>query len=312
MRRLCAALVVAAGCGIGAQMTHAAAAGSCAALQYLAALNQADAALAAAPSRPSAAAAVLTGLVTADPSLQHTLTPIIRDVDASPPDTTDARASLDGLIQVLALPPGATCAVDSSSARAALNDVYRSRVFANLDQNSQPGWLGQILNWIDSLLNATGRTLGAAGSIALGSAVFLAALALAWWRLRGTLGSRVARAIEKQDDTGDDPAREWTLASRAAERGRYRDAIRHAFRSALLDAAWRGRLAVDASWTTRELLAAARGDADLVAALAPAAAMFDRAWYSGEPAGAEEWEVARARCEAVRSIARSRAPERAA
>jgi hypothetical protein len=65
-------------------------------------------------------------------------------------------------------------------------------------------------------------------------------------------------------------------------------------------------LPVDASWTTRELLARAAGDADLVAALAPAAAAFDHAWYSGAAVGEAEWLVARDRCAAVRRLAGGR------
>jgi hypothetical protein len=38
--------------------------------------------------------------------------------------------------------------------------------------------------------------------------------------------------------------------------------------------------------------------------VAPAAASFDRAWYGGGPVGADDWEIARARCDAVRRVAR--------
>jgi hypothetical protein len=82
--------------------------------------------------------------------------------------------------------------------------------------------------------------------------------------------------------------------------------VRHAFRSALLAVATRGRLRVDAAWTTSELLARARGDADLLAALAPAADSFDRAWYSGRPVSQQDWELARDRCAAVRAVAAAR------
>jgi len=78
--------------------------------------------------------------------------------------------------------------------------------------------------------------------------------------------------------------------------------VRRAFRSALLAVARRGRLPVEASWTTRELLARAAGDADLLAALAPAAASFHRAWYSGAPVTEADWMVARDRCAAVRRL----------
>ncbi|MGH7687266.1 MAG: DUF4129 domain-containing protein, partial [Candidatus Dormibacteria bacterium] len=75
---------------------------------------------------------------------------------------------------------------------------------------------------------------------------------------------------------------------------------------ALLTVAERGRLAVDPSWSTHELLAATRGDAGLLAALAPAAALFDRAWYSGAAVTEADWEQARERCAALRRLARAR------
>jgi hypothetical protein len=85
--------------------------------------------------------------------------------------------------------------------------------------------------------------------------------------------------------------------------------VRRAFRSALLAVAVAGRLDVDAAWTTRELLAHTSGDADLLAALAPAAAAFDVAWYSGRPVTEPDWHTQRARCETIRALARrARAP----
>ncbi len=94
-----------------------------------------------------------------------------------------------------------------------------------------------------------------------------------------------------------------------AERQDYRQAIRRAFRSALLDVTRRGRLSVDSAWTTRELLASASTDADLLALLAPAAAMFDRAWYSRARIDASAWELMKSRCEAIRRLGALRRPE---
>jgi hypothetical protein len=71
----------------------------------------------------------------------------------------------------------------------------------------------------------------------------------------------------------------------------------------LLDISGR-RTRIGRAWTTREMLATLSADADLLAVLAPAAAAFDSAWYGGEPVGAAQWEIARARCEAVRQVAR--------
>jgi hypothetical protein len=52
------------------------------------------------------------------------------------------------------------------------------------------------------------------------------------------------------------------------------------------------------------MLATISADADLLAVVAPAAAAFDRAWYGDIPVTAADWEIARARCEAVRKVAR--------
>jgi hypothetical protein len=121
--------------------------------------------------------------------------------------------------------------------------------------------------------------------------------------VRGTMSGRRAAAGAEPATVGDDPDREWQHALAAAQRRDYREAIRRAFRSALLDVTGR-RARIDRAWTTREMLATLSADADLLAVVAPAAASFDSAWYSGDPVGVAEWEVARARCEAVRKVAR--------
>ncbi|MBV8194204.1 MAG: DUF4129 domain-containing protein [Candidatus Dormibacteraeota bacterium] len=281
---------------------------SCAALQYLGGLTSVRNDLTTTPPNPVSAATTLRQLVAAYPSSSRTLTPVIADVTAVPPDITDARMAVDDTVRALALPAGAVCDADTSQARSQLSQVYTAPVFAGLDRQPPPSLLDQIGQWLGSLLQRVGGALGTGGSILVGAVLALALIAIAWWRLRGIVAGRAARmAMEPAGDT-DDPGREWTLAGRAAARGEYREAIRRAFRSVLLEVARRGRLPVDPAWTTRELLAAARGDASLVALLAPAAAAFDRAWYSGRPVGLEEWDQARSRFEAVRRAARSRAP----
>jgi hypothetical protein len=123
------------------------------------------------------------------------------------------------------------------------------------------------------------------------------------YRLRGVLGGRRAVSDMEPATAGDDPDDEWRLALAAAERGEHREAIRRAFRSALLDVTDR-RARIDRAWTTREMLATVSSDAELLAVLAPAAAAFDSAWYGGAAVGVVQWEAARARCEAVRQVAR--------
>jgi len=236
------------------------------------------------------------------------LQPVIDALAASPPDIASARTRLDALAGVLALPPGATCHVDSTPARTALHDVYASPVFAGLDATSQPSLLSRIAQFIGDLIGGAARTLGAAGSVALLVAALAAAIAYAAWRLRGQLGARAARSAPEPAGETDDPASEWRAAAAAAGRGDYREAVRRAFRSALLTVALRGGVRVDPSWTTRELLRTIAGDAELLAALAPAADMFDVAWYSGRQVTQQQWEQARQRCEVVRTLARRQRP----
>jgi hypothetical protein len=135
----------------------------------------------------------------------------------------------------------------------------------------------------------------------------LAVAALVWWRVRAGVAAREARVGFEPAERGSDPDREWALALAAAARADHREAIRRAFRSALLETSARGRLHVDSAWTTRELLASAAHDADLVAQLVPAATTFDRAWYSGRSVSAADWETMRRRCDAIRRLARRRA-----
>jgi hypothetical protein len=227
------------------------------------------------------------------------LEPVVEDLQASPPHLDDARRRLDAVIGLLAEPGGAVCGADTTAARAALQAVYRSPVFADLDRRpvAAPSSSGPTLSRSELLI------------LVIVLAVILAAVvAFGIWRLRGVASpvTTVAGSAEPPG-TGTDPAVEWRLADAAAAAGHHREAIRRAFRGALLDVAVAGRLTISASWTTRELLSQARADADLLAALAPAADSFDRAWYAGQAVSQGDWEQARARCETVRSLARRQA-----
>jgi hypothetical protein len=286
-----------------------ASAAACPAVQYIDSLRRVDAALSSTPPDVAAATTQLRAVMQTYASATQTLEPALVDLQAPSPDVADAHSTLDADIRAIALPAGAVCNTDLQPAHAALHQVYASPVFAGLDHNQQLSLLDEIGQWIASLFQRAGRALGPTGSILLGAVVLAAVLALAAWRLRGMLGAKAARLREEPAGDTDDPGREWSLAGRAAARGEYREAIRRAFRSALLDVLRRGRLPVDPSWTTHELLGAARADPALLAALAPAADSFDHAWYSGEPVGAGDWELARNRCAAVRTAARSRVPQ---
>lgn len=279
------------------------AAGPCVTLEYIALLGRADRALAAIPPQPPAALVAVTQAEDLAPSASAELAPIIAGLTASPPDVSGSRQRINLSVTTLALPAGSACSVDSQAAENALHQVYSSSVFADLDQNRSPSLLeriGAAVNWILSHLFGL---LGSGGSILLGLLVLGAIVAFAIYRLRGVAGGRRALGPDEPATAGDDPEREWQLALAAVQRGDYREAIRRAFRSALLDVADR-RAHLDRAWTTREMLATLSADAELLAVVAPAAAAFDRAWYGGGPVGADNWEIARARCDAVRRVAR--------
>lgn len=280
---------------------------------YIDAVSSAQSALSATPPDTAGAVTALQRAIAAYPSSQPVLAPVLDRLEASPPQIAQASARLGTITATLALPHGSTCSADQRSALSTLHNVYASPVFANLDHKpAGPNPVSQFLSWLASairwLLSHLTGALGTAGTIALGAVLLGAALAFAAWKLRGVLGGRTASMSVALEPDTTDPNREWDLAGAAARRGEYREAIRRVFRSALLTVANQGRLAVDPAWTTHELLAATVGDAGLLAALAPAAALFDRAWYSGDPVTAADWEQARERCRAVRDLARVRAP----
>jgi hypothetical protein len=289
--------------GVAAGGAHARAAPACVTTTYIGLLDSADAALTAQPAQPGAA---LTALMRAEalvPSTGAVLGPIIAGLTSMPSDASTSRQRLDLIVKTLALPAGSACTVDSQAARSLLHSVYGSPVFADLDQNQPPSLFAQIGAAINWALSHLFGLLGTGGSLALGLLVLALIVALVIYRLRGVLGGRRAMTDMEPATAGDDPDDEWRLALDAARRGDHREAIRRAFRSALLDVTDR-RARIDRAWTTREMLATLSADADLLAVLAPAAAAFDSAWYGGAAVGAVEWDAARARCEAVRRVAR--------
>ena len=292
--------------------THATAATNCLTTTYIGLLDPADAALTAEPAQPVAALTALTQAEELAPSTAPVLAPIIAGLTSTPPDVSGSRQRLDLLTKTLALPAGSACNVDSQDAENLLHSVYASPRFCR--SRPEPGavvdfaQIGAAINWVLSHLYGL---LGNGGSIALGLLVLALIAAFVIYRLRGVAGGRRAKQSQEPATAGDDPDNEWGLALAAAQRGDHREAIRRAFRSALLDVTGR-RARIDRAWTTREMLATISADADLLAVVAPAAAAFDSAWYGDVPVDAADWDAARARCEAVRKVARrsSSAPAR--
>ena len=195
--------------------------------------------------------------------------------------------------------------VDLGEARRRLEDVYARPPLDQLDKPRSEGLFDRLARALGDLFN---RAAGGDRTVflVLGALVLAVLMWLLLRRLRAVSAPAQPHVRATADREGSDPDEEWTAALAAAAGGDHREAVRRAFRSALLTIAVRGRLAIDPAWTTRELLANTRADADLLAALAPAAAAFDVAWYSGHPVSAADWELQRARCEVLRSMARHR------
>ncbi|MFN2592372.1 MAG: DUF4129 domain-containing protein [Candidatus Dormibacteria bacterium] len=286
---------------LGTQLSTTAVADGCAAGAYVNRLHQSLAALQQVPPDPVRARGLIApSLATDGPAV---LTPVLAALDSRPPDISDARRRLAALTAVLDLPPRSGCQLDAGPARDALRHVYASRVFATLDAAEHHSLLEDAG---DALFRAlTGLAGWVHPGVLVGlSGVLACALAgygvWAWRRLPAAIPHRSA---ERPAGARPNPDAEWGAAISCAAAGDHRQAVRRAFRSALLSVMVRGRLPVDPSWTTGQLLAHAAADADLVAALAPAAASFDHAWYSRERVTADDWDRARSQCQVVRSLA---------
>ncbi len=259
---------------------------------------------------PETAAEQLNALALSD-GAAPALDPVILDLQSGA--AAAALRRLDALAGTLRPRSGGDCSAPyDAGAREKLAGVYRSPALANLDRPPAPNWVQQILNAIGNFLQALTQRLGTPLSLALGLGLLALVAAVGAWRIGKVVGWR----REPQPGRGivqpaaPDADGEWRSAVQAAASGDFREAIRRAFRSALLSLSGRGRLAVDPAWTTTELLASAGQDRELLAPLAAAAGGFDVAWYSGERVSDADWEAARDHCQAVRLLAGERSVTR--
>jgi hypothetical protein len=129
-----------------------------------------------------------------------------------------------------------------------------------------PGWVTEVLPWV----------LAGLGALAVG-------WLLSYW-LQGLLRSFVADAeLQRRGANGDalpqTAAEARIQARRAAETGRYRDAVRALYLAALLHLQEQQLAPNDPSLTNHELLDRIPADAPLHAALAPVVETFDEVWY---------------------------------
>ena len=230
------------------------------------------------------------------------LAPAIADLEGG--DASGAERLLATTAATLQAASGSGCAGLTAHDRQSLARVYGSPAFANLDQPPSPNWLQQLISALGNALGGVLGTLGPLGAGILAALLLGIVAAIAVWRIRQVAASGgETRAGPAASPPAVDAEQEWGRALAASAGGDFRAAIRHAFRSALVSLVQRGRLPVQPAWTTPELLAHARGDPELAAQLAPAAAGFDRAWYSEEPVDAGRWEEVRGRCQTIRALA---------
>jgi hypothetical protein len=273
-------------------------ASGCSSSAYLTQLRQVRSELEAGAAVP-AAVEQLQALASADRAAA--LTPVIDDLRSG--DVAGAERLLGVTVATLRVSGGSGCGAETGAERQALSRVYQSPTFAHLDQPASPDWAQQVLKAIAGFVSGLVGTLGPLGAGALAALVLAVVVAVIGWRVRQVIAS----GREPRVDLGAAPAEadaeaEWTRALAASERGDFRQAVRHAFRSALISLVQRGRLPVQPAWTTPELLAHAGGDPELTAWLAPAAAGFDRAWYSRASVDADRWEELRGHCQAIRAL----------
>ncbi|HYA01308.1 MAG TPA: DUF4129 domain-containing protein [Candidatus Binatia bacterium] len=255
------------------------------------------------PTTAVAGAVAQLQVLEAQYSASAALDPVISDLEGG--QVSAARARLDTLAAALQPTAGSGCGSPyTGRARQKLRDVYSSPAFANLDAPPSTSWVQQLLGAIGSFLNRVVGALGPLASALIAVLILGTVAAVLAWRLRHLFArGRVAEPGGAAPAQPADPEAEWRRALAAASVGDFREAVRRGFRSALLSLSARGRLAVEPAWTSPELLAHARGDPELASRLAPAAAGFDAAWYSGAGVGGEDWEAERGHCQAIRALA---------
>jgi hypothetical protein len=280
-------------------------AAGCPPLDYQAALAAARTALISAPPTVAVAHQEVTALLRTDPGRAVALQPIVEDLSVEPPDTADAAQRLQAMSSTLAYPTGSTCVDDGTAAHGTLRGVYASPAFRHLDDVQQPSFLTSVLGAIASWISTAGSALGQVGGIVLILLIAAVVMLIVVRRWRAAAATRAQATVETAP-SGDDPDAEWRAADAAAAAGDFREAVRRAFRSALLDVADRGHVRVDAAWTTRELLERCNAAGDVLVALAGAAALFDHAWYSGAAVTRADWDLAVDRCGSLRHLARGR------
>lgn len=160
----------------------------------------------------------------------------------------------------------------------------------------------RVGEWIENLLARLGAGPGAGrrAGIALAWIASLGALAaLGWWIVRTIARGRPDVSLGLGDSASRNiRARELALRSLGAARaGDLREAVRIAYRAALVRLEEQGVWRVDDARTPREYLSLLRGNDDRRAPMTALTRRFEQVWYGNQPAATDEAAHVRAQLE---------------
>jgi hypothetical protein len=155
-------------------------------------------------------------------------------------------------------------------------------------------WWNRAVDWVKDklglLLSRVGRQWGPGSPVFWILAVALG-LALLGWLIRLIL--QVARAPSRVKPSGAVRAGGWAewmvKAAACARRNEFREAIHFAYRAAVCHLEDAGLWSVDDARTPREYLRLMPGDDRHYAALEALTFRFERSWYGGRAASADEF-----------------------
>jgi Domain of unknown function (DUF4129) len=220
------------------------------------------------------------------------------------PDIPAIAARLGAILDALAQPPSAAPA----NARDRLKQLLDMPPFKRSEEDAQPSWLRDFLEWLlrvlEQILRPIGRVTAATGNTVawvigiVGLGLLLGIIA---YMLRGLRRGMVADA-----QIDDDPEAHLTAISALdqagglARGGDYRTAVRYLYLSALLWLDERNLLRYDRALTNREYLDRVRDNPALRARMTPIVDTFDRVWYGHIPIDADTFEAYREQVEMLR------------
>ena len=250
--------------------------------------------------------------VTGGPAVVPDLGPVLKALEATPPDQGAAlaglRAILDATEQPAALP------VPPERAASVLQQVLVEETPRSA-RDGLPPWLLPVLalvedagrwlagavdaalRWLAGLLKGAGEATGLGGRLPgflvplLGLLLVVAVVWAAVLGVRRSFGPGAVRLQEEAAAPAVTAESERAEAAGLAAEGAFREALRHLYLATLLSLDEQGLLRLDRALTNREVLARvrARGEASLLPALEPLVDAFDRVWYGGAPCSEEEY-----------------------